>query len=152
MPVKIVIRENGKQWMMQIDLPVKTTEQLYRGDSHIVFQSVCGSVLWNYTDWLYYSWCSRWCTSGKIACIVRCKCLWKLLSEKMAINAWCKCPWKITPRQYEYTAASFALFFTCMWIQFTSWRDWILCGDIVALFTNLSYFSNCVGNHHCIPT
>ena len=35
------------------------------------------------------------CSSGKMACIVWCKCLYKPLSGKMASNAWCKCLWKL---------------------------------------------------------
>ena len=36
MPVKIIIRENGKQCMMQ--MPVKTTLRLYCDDSRLVFK------------------------------------------------------------------------------------------------------------------
>ena len=42
-----------------------------------------------------------------MACIVQCKCLWKLLSGKMASNAWCKCLWKL---HCDYTAMTVALF------------------------------------------
>ena len=38
MPVKIIIRENGKQCMMQ--MPVKTTLRLYCDDSRLVFKCI----------------------------------------------------------------------------------------------------------------
>ena len=37
------IRANGKQCMMQ--MPVRTAEQLYRDDSHLVLDSIRDSVL-----------------------------------------------------------------------------------------------------------
>ena len=57
-----------------LQMPMRTTEQRYPDDSRLVFQSVCDSASWNDPVFitldpglLIYS------SSGKMACIVRCK-------------------------------------------------------------------------------
>ena len=118
--MNIVIRENGKHCMTQ--MPVKIAEQIYRGNSHLVFQSVCDSVLWKEPILLLLTQSLTY--KRKMSCIVRCKCLWQLLSGKMASNAWFKCLWKNTSQLYQYTAASVALFFT-MHVNSTYILTWL---------------------------